>query len=191
MRRVLYEWGAIFCCAFSIVAFFYWAISISRDFADFEVFLPLGHWGATQITAADGMLTVNDSRGTLEVIEMLEKYGTIYPPPSGRHRLSIPGLQIRVVRWPDGPSQWSVDFSLLIAAFLSTIGASFCIGDTRASAARPEMRENRTAQTPLHGARLAAERGGHSTDNCFAGFGARRRLAGDVPGCAFMACVFS
>src|SRR5262245_16874353 len=123
MRRIIFEWGAIFCCALSIVAYVFWAISITRDFADFEVFLPFGHWGATQITAADGMIRINDSRGTLEVIEMLEKYSTMNPPPSDRYRLSIPGLKVRVVRWPDGPSQWSIDFSLLIPAFLAMIGA--------------------------------------------------------------------
>jgi hypothetical protein len=126
-RAALSEWGTIVASALSLTLFFYWAISATWHIADFELFLPLGHWKTTQVLASGGTITVSDRYGSLESLEFIENATFLTPLPTGKYRWSLPGFRFRCVTWTSNPPIWSVDFSLLIPTFLTAIVAALCL----------------------------------------------------------------
>lgn len=126
MKRAFYEWGAITTSTLALVCFSYWVVSLSTPLADFEVFLPLGHWKSTQILASSGTITINDHLGSKKQIEDLVKYRIVNPPFASKTRWALPGFLYQSIGW-GGDLNWSLKLSLLIPAFLMVLAAAFFI----------------------------------------------------------------
>jgi hypothetical protein len=126
MKRAFYEWGAITTSALALFCFGYWVVSLSTSRATMEVFLPFGHWRATQLLAAEGTITINDHYGSKEGIEEIVKYRVVNPPLTSKTRWALPGFLYQSINWGRQLS-WSLQFSLLIPGLISTLAAAFFI----------------------------------------------------------------
>lgn len=126
MKRAIYEWGAIATSILAVVCFVYWAVTRSTPLADFELFLPVGHWNSMQILGADRTLTINDRRSSLEAIEEVLKYRVVNPPLTSKYRLALPGFSFQSINW-SGQLTWSLRLSLWIPTMVMTLAAAFFI----------------------------------------------------------------
>ena len=126
MKRAFYEWGAITASAFAVTCFIYWMVSLSTVAADFELFLPIGHWKSMQIMASDSSITINDHRFSLETIEEVSKYATVNPPLTSKTHWTLPGFSYRSINW-GGQLTWSLRVALWIPTTLLALGAIFFV----------------------------------------------------------------
>jgi hypothetical protein len=126
MKRAFYEWGAITTSTMALVCFVYWMASRTSPIADFELFLPLGHWNSMQIFGANGQLTINDHRGSLEAIEEISKAPIVNPPLTSNHRCELPGLSYQSIDW-GATLTWSLRLSMWIPTVLMSLAAVFFI----------------------------------------------------------------
>jgi hypothetical protein len=127
MKRAFFEWCAIATAALTILCIGYWTVSRSTSAADFETFLPIGHWNSMQILASNGTITINDHRGSKEEIETLTRYATINPPLTSKCRWALPGLLFQSMLW-GGQLDWSLTMSLWIPIVLLALAAAFFTG---------------------------------------------------------------
>jgi len=126
MKRAFYEWGAITTSTLAVVCFLYWTVSRSTPVADFELFLPVGHWNSMQILGTNGKLTINDRRGSLEAIEEVSKYRIVNPPLVSKSHRALPGFLYQSINW-GGQLTWSLRLSMWIPTLLTTLAAAFFI----------------------------------------------------------------
>ena len=126
MKRAFLEWGAITTSTLALTCFVYWAISRTSTIADFELFLPLGHWNSMQIVGASGQLTINDHRNSLQVIEEAAKYAIVNPPLTSKYHLALPGLLYQNINW-GGQLTWSLRLSMWIPTLVFSLAAAFSI----------------------------------------------------------------
>jgi hypothetical protein len=79
-----------------------------------------------QILGANGNLTINDHRGSMEEIEELSKYRIVSPSLTSKRRWALPGFLYQSISWA-GPLSWSLRLSMWIPTFLMAIAATFFI----------------------------------------------------------------
>ena len=125
MRRAIFEWGAIFGLALSVLLFGYWLFSIRSRAADFELTWWIGDRGL-QASASGGTLMLSNPGTTWETIEVIEIGMFITPTPTGRTYFAMSGLRMGYMTFPDGSIDWYLHFTLLIPAVLLMAAGMIC-----------------------------------------------------------------